>query len=173
MKNVQPAVLIVNVLLLVLAGTIVIASLQYDFRQRIVPLVIGIPTLVMLVAILLSDFSPRLNRILAMASLGSEQDAFSGDVAASWSRIFVIAGWLVALSIALFVFGFYVVVPLFLVAFFLVEAKTPAFVAVLSSLVVSAVLYVAFPYFLGIEIWPGITPKVMHGVFGGGLIPEL
>ena len=173
MKNVQPAVLIVNVLLLVLAGTIVIASLQYDFRQRIVPLVIGIPTLVMLVAILLSDFSPRLNRILAMASLGSEQDAFSGDVAASWSRIFVIAGWLVALSIALFVFGFYVTVPVFLFAFFLVEAKTPAFVAVLSSLVISAVLYVAFPYFLGIEIWPGITPKVMHGVFGGGLIPEL
>lgn len=173
MKNVQPAVLIVNVLLLVLAGTIVIASLQYGFRQRIVPLVIGIPTLVMLVAILLSDFSPRLNRILAMASLGSLQDALSEDIAASWTRIFVIAGWLVALSIALFVFGFYVTVPIFLVAFFVVEAKTPAVIAALASLVISTVLYVAFPYFLGIEIWPGITPKVMHGVFGGGLIPVL
>ncbi len=173
MKNVQPAVLIVNILLLVLAGTIVIASLQYGFRQRIVPLVIGIPTLAMLVAILLSDFWPRLNRILAMASLGSLQDALNEDVTASWSRIFVIAGWLVALSIALFVFGFYVIVPLFLFAFFLVEAKTPAVIALLSSLVISTVLYVAFPYTLGIEIWPGITPKVMHGVFGGGLIPVL
>ena len=173
MKNVRPAVLIVNVLLLVLASTIVIASLQYDFRQRIVPLVIGIPTLVMLVTILLSEFSPRLNRILAMANLGSEQDAFSGDVTASWNRIFVIAGWLVALSVALFVLGFYVVVPLFLVAFFMVEAKTPAVIAVLSSLVISVVLYVAFPYFLGIEIWPGIGPKIMHGILGGGLIPEL
>ena len=173
MKNVQPAVLIVNVLLLVLAGTIVIASLQYNFRQRIVPLVIGIPTLVMLVAILMSDFSPRLNRIIIMASLGNPQEGPNEDLTASWARIFVIAGWLVALSIALFVFGFYVIVPLFLFAFFLVEAKTPAVIAVLSSLVISAVLYVSFPYFLGIEIWPGITPKVMHGVFGGGLIPEL
>lgn len=173
MKKVQPAVLIVNVLLLVLASTIVIASLQYDFRQRIVPLVIGIPTLLMLVTILLSDFSPRLKRVLTMASLGSDQDAFSGDVTASWPRIFVIAGWLVALSVSLFVLGFYVVVPLFLFAFFLVEAKTPPVIAVMSSLVISVVLYVVFPYFLGIEIWPGITPKVMHGVFGGGLIPEL
>ena len=173
MKKVQPAVMIVNVLLLVLAGTIVIASLQYDFRQRIVPLVIGIPTLVMLIAILLSDFSPRLDRIIAMASLGSLQDAPTENLTASWARIFVIAGWLVALSIALFVFGFYVIVPLFLFAFFLVEAKTSAVIAVLSGLVISAVLYVSFPYFLGIEIWPGMVPKVMHGVFGGGLIPEL
>jgi hypothetical protein len=173
MKNVQPAVLVVNVLLLVLAGTIVIASLQYNFRQRIVPLVIGIPTLVMLIAILLSDFSPRLNQILAMASLRSLQDTPNEDLTASWARIFVIAGWLVALSIALFVFGFYVVVPLFLLAFFLLEAKIPAVIAVLSSLVISAVLYVLFPYTLGIEIWPGIMPKVMHGVFGGGRIPVL
>ncbi|MXY60052.1 MAG: hypothetical protein F4Y96_06275 [Chloroflexi bacterium] len=127
----------------------------------------------MLVAILLSDFSPRLERILAMASLGSLQDALNEDIAASWTRIFVIAGWLVALSISLFVFGFYVTVPIFLVAFFVVEAKTPAVIAVLSSLVISAVLYLVFPYFLGIEIWPGITPKVMHGVFGGGLVPVL
>lgn len=173
MKNVQPAVLIVNVLLLVLAGTIVIASLQYNFRQRIVPLVIGIPTLVMLVAILLSDFSPRLNRIIAMASMGSLQEAPSEDVTASWARIFVIAGWLVALSVSLFVFGFYVIVPIFLVAFFVAEAKTPLAIAVLSSLVISVVIYVLFPYTLGIEIWPGITPRVIHGVFGGGLIPEL
>ncbi len=173
MKNVQPAVLVVNVLLLVLAGTIVIASLQYNFRQRIVPLVIGIPTLVMLIAILMSDFSPRLNRIIIMASLGNPQEGLNEDTTASWARIFVIAGWLVALSIALFVFGFYVIVPLFLLAFFLLEAKIPAVIAVLSSLVISAVLYVSFPYTLGIEIWPGIMPKVMHGVFGGGRIPVL
>lgn len=173
MKNVQPAVIIANTLLLVLAGTIVIASLQYVFRQRIVPLVIGIPTLVMLVAIVLSDFSPRLNRIIIMASLGSPQEGLNEDVTASWKRIFVIAGWLLGLSVALFVFGFYVAVPIFLVAFFLVEAKTTAVVAVLFSLAVCAVVYFFFPYILGIEIWPGITPKVMHGVFGGGRLPEI
>ena len=173
MKNVQPAVIIANTLLLVLAGTIVIASLQYNFRQRIVPLVIGIPTLVMLVAIVLSDFSPRLNRIIIMASLSSPQEGLNEDVTASWKRIFVIAGWLLGLSVALFVFGFYVAVPIFLVAFFLVEAKTTAVVAVLFSLAVCAVVYFFFPYILGIEIWPGITPKVMHGVFGGGRLPEI
>jgi len=177
MSALQRVNFVTILLLLLIAGTLVLASLVYDFRQRIVPLIIGIPTVLLLVFLLLGTFFPRLGRIAEGAMLGdmSDTESVGGDAGrdGNWLRIIIIAGWLVALSAGLFVFGFFLAIPVFLLLFFKFESKLTLFKAAASTAATALVMYLMFLYFLNIEIWPGMIPEIIDEYLGGGRIPEL
>jgi hypothetical protein len=177
MSGVQRVTLLTNLLLLLIAGSLVLGSLVYDFRQHIVPLIIGIPTILLLIFLLLGTFFPRLARIAEGATLGdmSDTESVEGDAGRhdNWPRIIRIASWMVALAGSLFIFGFFLAVPVFLILFFTLESKLPLYKAAAATAAVSLVMYLMFLYFLNIEIWPGSIPEIIEEYLGGGRVPEL
>lgn len=167
---------VVYAVMLTLALTFVFGSLVYPGRLRLVPLVIGIPTVLLLVYIILMDINPKLFSLArnkgedgTEAGAPSEPSVNSGQ----WQRVITIYGWIVGFFIGVFIFGFYIATPLFLVSFLIKESQTKPMRALWVTAGVSILFLLVFYVLLDIPLWPGILPMIIPHMVGGGSIPPL
>jgi hypothetical protein len=172
--------IVVTGLMLFLAASFVIGAFTYAPRMRIVPLVIGIPTIAMLVFILALELRPDLfkPRKLREAEEAPKPEAprqvsASGIDAGRWQRVVTIYGWIVGFFAATLVLGHYLAIPLFLLAFFIKETKVDPVRAIAVSAAVTVVLIVVFDLLLDIPLWPGVLPRIIPHYIGGGSMPPL
>jgi hypothetical protein len=169
--------LIVYAVLLVLVSSIVMGSHVYDGRQRLVPLVIGIPTMLLLIGITVVELWPGLAQFNRAKGGGEEEPVPAatapGINAGRWQRVVTIFGWLIGFYIFTLIFGYYLSVPIFLAAFFNREADVALPKSILIAIGVSVVFFLLFNLLLDIPLWPGILPRIIPSILGGGSIPPL
>ena len=72
----------------------------------------------------------------------------------------------------IFLFGLYLVPPLFIVQFLVVEAGMRWRHAVLSTLIACAFLFAGL-HLLKIDLWVGVVPEIVPGIVGGAVMPSL
>ena len=169
--------LIVYAVLMVFVSSIVIGSHVYEGRQRMVPLVIGIPTMLLLVGITVVELWPGLAQFNKAKGGGEDEPVpvatASGINAGRWQRVVTIFAWLIGFFVLILIFGYYLSVPLFLAAFFNREAEVALRKSILIAIGVSVGLFLLFNLLLDIPLWPGILPMVIPSILGGGSIPPL
>lgn len=169
--------LVVYAVLLLLVSSIVIGSNVYEGRQRLVPLVIGIPTMLLLIGIIVVELWPRLAPFNKAKGGGEDEPVpaatASGINAGRWQRVVTIFAWLIGFYVGTLIFGYYVSVPLFLAAFFHEEALVSLPKSIGLAIGVSTFLFLLFNLFLDIPLWPGILPRIIPSILGGGSIPPL
>lgn len=171
---------VVTGLMLFLAVSFVIGAFTYMPRMRIVPLVIGVPTVALLVFIILQELKPRLFSMDRSANEGADPEpeaprrvTSSSIDAGQWQRVVTIYGWIAGFFVATFVLGHYLAIPLFLLAFFVKETGIAPLRALGIAVAVFLVLMLVFEVLLGIPLWPGILPRIVPHYIGGGSIPPL
>jgi hypothetical protein len=168
--------LTVYAVMLLIAAIFVVGAFQYTGRQRLVPWVIGVPTIVILIFIIIAELSPRLT-FLTGAKGEAPDDAPKTDGtqvdAGSWQRVLIVYGWLLFFLVSVFILGFYISIPCFLFLFLRYESKVSPAVATVSTIAVLIPLWLIFRTLLDIPLWPGAIPMIMPGIFGGGSIPPL
>ncbi len=154
------------------------AGLGYPPEVQILPLVVGIPTLSLTVVLLVGEFHPPVMEWLdsALDDLwGGRQEtseATKDHLLPSWGPVLRMMSWAAGFFAAVFLFGMFVMPPLFIVAYLVAEARVRWIGALLASLVASTCLYAGMAL-LRVDMWTGSIAEVVPGVLGGGIIPPL
>ena len=169
-------------ILLAFVLTTVIMAFTYPPRARLVPLVIGLPTVAMLLYAIIgeqwlpsiirrfdvsiSDFAPVLKdqeaekQVEQLAEEGAEYDqenlapGHHGE-ADEAKRIFRILGWMAAFIVSIFFFGFFICVPIYTFIFLKLQAKASWLAAILITVILFAFVYVLFGQFFPAGLFPG------------------
>ena len=146
--------LAVNFLYLMIVGGMVYAAYHYGGEASIVSLVIGVPTLVMILFAIGYGFLDR--------SKDTTETADTADVAtAPWSGAALIAAWLVGFFLFIFIAGFYTAIPIFAFGYLKIHGKTSWIIASATAGILWAVLYVSFDYLMGQELFQGVLFKAL------------
>jgi len=139
--------------------SLIVACQNYRFRLQIVPILVGIPTLFMFLLIFVKDI---LN--------GTEKLEVEGF---SIKRLGIVTGWILLFCLLIFVVGFFVATPLYMLLFFYIETRLEFVRALGLSLALSLSIWGMFYFILKTDLWPGIILSIIPGIIGGGSLPPL
>ena len=154
------------------------AGLGYPPEVQILPMVVGLPTLSLTFVLLVGEFHPPVMEWLdsALDDLwGGRQEtseANKDQLLPSWGPVLRMMSWAAGFFAAVFLFGMFVVPPLFIVAYLVAEARMRLTGALLASLVASTCLYAGMAL-LRVDLWTGSIAEVVPGILGGGILPPL
>lgn len=90
---------------------------------------------------------------------------------APWPSVLRVLAYIIGFWALTFLFGLYLVPPLFIVFFLIVEAGVRLRNAVLSTLIACAMLFVGL-HLLEINLWVGVVPEFVPGIVGGAVMPS-
>jgi putative tricarboxylic transport membrane protein len=167
--------------LLVLA--MVAVAFTYEANVRLIPLMVGIPTLLLLLVNLCAECFPETLRALevgiedlwggSLPETSGEQPAEDVSESIRWIRAVAIIGWITVFFVLALLAGFLISIPLFLFAFLLIEGKIrwPLSLGVAGA--VWIVVYLVFERAFMLDLWPGAITEIIPGVIGGGILPPL
>jgi len=168
--------------LLVLAFAL--GALRYIPAARQIPLVVAVPTLLLLIFLLVAELVPNLSarggggftNVLETQLQGRPGGARTGVSDTTdrpeWRASLPVMGWMASFVALTMLLGFRISVPVFLVAYLRVRGKIGLLRAVLIGLAVSAGLYVALNS-ARITIWQGAIPEIIPDILGGANPPPL
>ena len=168
--------------LLTIALSIVLGAMAYQGKQQLTAYVIGIPTITLLVFLVLAEATPSLVKLTRSFGVSEDDkpDVSEGTEggggqmeAGTWRRVAIVYGWLVAYFAMTFVVGFYVAIPVFMTLFLTFESRLKPLYAAGVTVAAGLPLYVVFRIVLDIPLWPGMLPRIIPSVFGGGIVPQL
>ena len=150
--------LVMSLVMLLIFSAMVAVATQYPAQARFMPLVVGIPGIVLCVVQVMLEVAAR-RRAPAAASVDADTDA-----AGARRREWVLWGSFLGLIASLILFGFFVTVPLFLLAFLRGYAKESWRFSVALSAAGSTVLALVFHFGLGVVLPPGflLEPVLDH-----------
>jgi hypothetical protein len=89
-----------------------------------------------------------------------------------WPSVFRVLAYIVGFWTLVFLFGLYLVPPLFIVLFLVVEAGVRLRQAVVSTLIACAFLFAGL-HLLKIDLWVGVVREIVPGIVGGAVMPSL
>src|SRR5665811_688770 len=110
-----------------------LAALSYPREARLMPLLIGVPTLVMCILVLVGEKYPVLLRRLDVSIMEFSKESIDASKEASKEReerrqevrkLLGILGWIGAFFAAIYLVGFLIGVPLFVLAFLSIYARS-------------------------------------------------
>jgi hypothetical protein len=185
------AAIIFELLLLAMLGYIFfISAADLLPRQRLVPLIIAIPSAVLLVLTIAGEVSPRLMRqfnvsiIDFMPSIDADEiarmeavgvvDSAPTSLATELRQIVVVLSWMWGFFVVLFIFGMLIGIPLFLISFLLLYSRLIWWKTLLTTVSIMLIIWGAFIQILGLQLWSGVI-KVDIGFlsWGGEFIPPI
>jgi hypothetical protein len=155
----------------------VVVALSFPREVRLLPLLIGSGTLIFLVALMIGEFYPGAIRWME-TTLDDLWGGGSGDAAPGtletipWGGVIRIVAWILGFLAGVFLLGFFVVPPLFVALFLIVEARVMPLRATLASVIANGILFAGMAG-LKVELWTGAIPEILEGYIGGGIIPPL
>ncbi len=144
MKRVNHSYVIVNLLYLGLVLVVVVPSLGFEGQAGLVPLVLGIPTLVLILFSLARELlSPR----------AAPDD--SAEVA-PWAGAVPIVAWLAVFCVLVFLIGFLLTIPVYIVLFLRGFARLSWARCGIAAVTVWALVYVSLKFLLHRILFEGV-----------------
>ncbi len=170
--------------LFLLFGVLAMISSSFTFteRARLLPLMIGVPTAVLLAVSLVRELKPdlvlRFQNWMAIfrsqAPASKTPSGFSSAVEQEvppLSRFLIGGAWSCLLFILVLFLGFPVATLLFVPCFLLVFARYSWWRVFLYTAVLFLVEWYGFELLLGLKLWHGAVPEIVPGFVGGGILP--
>ena len=157
----------------------VIVAGGFTESLRFTPYLAGFGTLFMVIVLLAGNFYPEILRWTETTLQDLWGGGGAGDEGAAaaeeeppWPAVLRSMSYAVGFLVAVFVFGFALVPPLYVALYLIVEAGVRPLWAVLAALIASFTLVMGM-VLLQVEVWAGIIPEIIEGYLGGSIIPPL
>jgi hypothetical protein len=173
MKTYSSGPFICPFLLALFVGIFVLASLQYRREVALVPLVIGIPTLVLLFTLMIDVFHRARKRPREFDLDNMEDTQDTNATSTPWWPVVRIMAWILVFYGMVFFFGFLAIFPWFITAFLIAEGKRRWYTSLVLSLLTTLALYLGVSVLFEVDLWAGAIPEVIPGILGGSIIPPL
>lgn len=150
-----------SLVLIALCAIYYATGLGYGTATRKIPLAICAVTLVLLVLDLASQGEGSVARVLRRALGGARATRpGAGGLSTDPAREVAAFAWIVAFAAVAVVFGFYIAIPVYVIAYLVLHARKPLRIAAPIGLGLTAGLWLLFQGLLGYEIFEGL-------LFGG------
>jgi uncharacterized membrane protein YhaH (DUF805 family) len=165
--------LLVFVLLLILTG------MFYPKEVRLIPYVVGFPTLVLLLFLWISAFNPVVKRWVEKAArgqMGGEKKSRKPEKESEfteWRPVLIVMAWVFPFFILVFLFGYALMSPIFIACFLIRKAGMRWPIAVASAIFSTALIFLLMEGLIDADLWCGAIPEIIPGWLGGAIIPEL
>ena len=138
----------------------IVTSFSYEHDARLIPLLVGFSTLVLVLAVLVNEIHPV--SIIEKMNVDWTKDLkvqeFSPKkkekVAAK--KLLIIICWIFGFFLFIFLFGFPISIALFTFAFLKIEGKVSWAKALLTAVIVSAAVFVIFEWAMGFGLFEGV-----------------
>ena len=150
----------------------------YDKLQGAV-FITGLTTLFFLGLLLVGHFYPAILRwtettLQDLWGGGGDEGAIDNlaEAPPPWPAIWKSMSYAVGFLILSFVFGFYLVPPIFLATYLIVEANAKPVWAIIAGVVATAILTTGMTL-VQIEVWVGALPEIIPEFLGGAFIPPI
>lgn len=148
------------VLILLFVLSIIVMSFRYDRDARLIPLLVGFSTLVLVLAVLVNDINPFsiIERMDVDWTRNFRTQEFSPQKQerVGAKKFLIILCWTFGFFIFIFLFGFHISIALFTFVFLKSEGKVSWFQALLTAGIVSAAVFVIFDWAMKFELFKGI-----------------
>lgn len=171
--------------LFLLSAVLAMISSSFTFteRARLLPLMIGLPTAVLLVLSLVRELKPDLvlrfqNWMAIFRSEATDNKTPSGFSSATEQegpplRSFLIGGvWSCLLFILVLFLGFLAATLLFVPSFLRMFARYAWWRVFFYTAALFLVEWYGFELLLGLKLWHGAAPEMVPGFLGGGILPR-
>lgn len=184
--------IVFELLLLAMLGYIFfISAADLLPRQRFVPLVIAIPTTVMLLFTIAGEISPRLMsqfnvslvdfmpsaeraEISRMEQAAEAGQGVTSSLATEFRQIAGILAWMWGYFVFSFIFGMLIGIPSFLIVFLLTYSRLEWWKTLLTTVAIMLVIWGAFMKLLGLQLWSGVIEVDLGFMsWGGEFIPPI
>jgi len=140
------------VMLIIFAGMLVM-SMGYSQKARFVPLVVSIPGVIVSTVQLLIELRSFFNQRLKAVPDSEKRRVKDEQVARSEKMI---VGWILFLLALIFIVGFWVAVPVFLLLFFRIYGKESWTFTIVGTACSWGVIFVIFQVLLKVPIYEGL-----------------
>jgi len=158
-----------NVAIVLLLGIYVITAIGYNPTARLMPLVVSIPTFILAVLNMISDFRKQGRRVVPAETCGLRNEAGAQPTAGSEShrKELIIFLWVVSAFVSFYLLGF--IISTFLYTFLSLKVRSRFHWGV--SLAVSvgslAFLYLVMIYGLRVDLYQGKVILMLRKAFFG------
>ncbi len=152
-----------------------------DFYEKLqgAVFITGLTTLLFLGLLLVGHFYPEILRwtettLQDLWGGGGDEGAIDNlaEAPPPWPAIWKSMSYAVGFLILSFVFGFYLVPPIFLATYLIVEANAKPVWAIIAGVVATAILTTGMTL-VHIEVWVGALPEIIPEFLGGAFIPPI
>ena len=144
------------VILLIVMVVMAVMSLKYGPGARILPLVSGISAAVMMSFLVSMAFFPKIKTWYQALEAKTILSKVTLSDSEKKREIWIVA-WFTGCTFLIYVFGFVIGIPLFLLAFLKLWAKESWVLSVTLSLIVLGVVWFSFVYVLSVPLHEGIV----------------
>jgi hypothetical protein len=147
----------------------IVTSFSYEHDARLIPLLVGFSTLVLVLAVLVNEIHPvsiveKMN-VDWTKDLKVQESSPKKKEKVSAKKLLIIICWIFGFFLFIFLFGFPISIALFTLAFLKIEGKVSWVKAILTAVIVSAAVFVIFEWAMGFGLFEGvlfgeITPPI-------------
>ena len=167
-------------LLTIFVGGLILVGFVFPKEVRIVPFVIGFPTLILLIILWVGGFYPRVIHWVEGA-MGDQRGGKSKDTGGAerslefteWKPVLVIIGGIFIFYAFVFLLGFVLVSPVFMASFLIRKGGLNWLAAILYSAIAILLIYTGVTGLLKVDLWSGVIPSIIPGILGGSIVPPL
>jgi hypothetical protein len=147
----------------------IVTSFSYEHDARLIPLLVGFSTLVLVLAVLVNEIHPvsiieKMN-VDWTKDLKVQESSPKKKEKVAAKKLLIIICWIFGFFLFIFLFGFPISIALFTFAFLKIEGKVSWAKALLTAVIVSAVVFVIFEWAMGFGLF--------EGVLFGEIIPSI
>lgn len=159
---------------LLLLGIIVLfigTALTYDPKARMIPLIIGLASLVLIIPLLINEVRPlafvkKLEiDLLENYASGSESACSQPQGPAGLGKLIRLFSWIVGFFVVIFFLGFHIGVAAFTFAYLKFEGRSRLSVSIAAAVVTWGTIYLMFEYAMGFRLF--------RGLFFGEIVPHI
>jgi hypothetical protein len=138
----------------------IVTSFSYEHDARLIPLLVGFSTLVLVLAVLVNEIHP-LSIVEKMnvdwtKDLKVQESSPKKKEKVSAKKLLIIICWIFSFFLFIFLFGFPISIALFTLAFLKIEGKVSWVKALLTAVIVSAAVFVIFEWAMGFGLFEGV-----------------
>lgn len=152
-------------------GIMVALALTYGPTSRLVPLVVGVPTVVALALVTLSYVFAPVEGLVSRFNASPvtvDSDLFdAGETVYVERPVLRALAWTIGLLVAMYLFGFVLVIPFFVYAYLTREGghgrRRAALIGVLAAVTVSGLFEIVF----ATPLYPGAVPTLLQELLLG------
>ncbi|MFC1917597.1 tripartite tricarboxylate transporter permease [Chloroflexota bacterium] len=149
-----------TMLLLIIALTFVLGSFDFDARGRAIPLLIGIPAIILAAILLIGEKYPGLIArfnvsmdSIAKVTEGGKAKSKETDVG---RKVLSISSWIAGFVVSIFFLGFAITAPLFTFLFLKIHGRADWLKTAILTLAVGLVIYGGFERLMEANLFKGI-----------------
>ena len=138
----------------------IVTSFSYEHDARLIPLLVGFSTLVLVLAVLVNEIHPvsiieKMN-VDWTKDLKVQESSPKKKEKVVAKKLLIIICWIFGFFLFIFLFGFPISIALFTFAFLKIEGKVSWAKALLTAVIVSAAVFVIFEWAMGFGLFEGV-----------------